>query len=159
MQDIINLVQSKINGAQDMLDDLIHNYADVPDTKRLDTTNLVMNQVHSYIHIVANLLLPRVDANGRNGDIVARNRTIIDDIEQLSEHMLMMHVDEPDNEFFNDLKKLADRLARAKRTVVDTIVPWAESNLTEEESQALMTQVGDQMSHETGVSSQAAAVP
>jgi hypothetical protein len=147
--EILELLHAKLNIARRVLAGLVANYESLDDNERLDQSNTVMDQVNSYIQIQQNLIFPVIRRTGEHDDIITRTKQVHDRIETLTEHAIMMHVDEPGYEYYDDLARLMGVLDLAEKTDHEVLFPWANAYLTDEDQYQMVGRVKEQTRHES----------
>lgn len=147
--EILEVIRTKMDMAQHVLRDLIKTYPYIDDTARIEKANLAFDNVQSYLQIEQNLLFPYIRKTGEHDDILDRAQAIQDRIDELLEKAVMVHVDEPDNQFYYSLDALLGLMEQAERVDNEAIFPWARVYLTEADHYTLITRVKDETLHET----------
>lgn len=147
--EILDVISAKLNLARRVAKDLVDNYKAMEDAERLEKANTILDQVNSYLQIEENLIFPFIRRQGECDDLMQRARDVHAEIEKLTEHAIMMHVDEPSGEFFNDMRRLVDLLDLAEKTDRQTVFPWAEAYLTPDDQVYIATKMKNQMAHES----------
>lgn len=146
--EILAVVQAKRNLAEQVLRDLIANYKALNDTVRLEKSNTIQDEINSYLQIEENLFFSYVRKAGDEA-ILPPIKAVHDEIEMISEHSIMMHVDEPSGEYYQDMLRLIEAIEKAKRNDDEILFPWAEKNLSEADQYEIATQFKNQMVHES----------
>lgn len=149
MREVMELLHAKLNIARQVLADLVRNYQDLNDDERLEKSDLVFGNVNSYVQIQGNLIFPLMTRTGEHDDLVQRSRTIHERIDALMEHAIMMHVDEPGFEYYDNLVRLQGLLDLMAKTDSETVFPWAETYLSEDEHYELIQHLNEQTRHES----------
>lgn len=147
--EILDVISAKLNLAQRVARELVDNYKMMEDAERLEKANTILDQVNSYLQIEGNLIFPFIRKNGECDDLLERARNVHQEIETLTEHAIMMHVDEPSGEFYNDMRRLIDLLDVARKTDQQAIFPWANAYLSEEDQLYVASKMKNQMTHES----------
>jgi hypothetical protein len=147
--EVINVVAGKRDLAQMVLQDLITNYKRLDDTQRLEKANTILDAVNSYLQIEENLFFPFMRKTGEHEDLIQRLKATHDRIDEVAEHAIMMHVDEPSGEFFHAVSNLQGLLDIAKRNDEEILVPWSHTYLTEEDQYYIATHLKNQMTQES----------
>lgn len=102
----------------------------------------------SYIRIEDNLIFPALRKKGLLQQEIAAIKAIQQEIENIIESSVMMHVDEPSCEFRDNLKALLKQLIRYRNIDQQQIFPYAKNAFSTNEMRALLKNVQEQMSHE-----------
>ncbi|HEY9745246.1 MAG TPA: hypothetical protein V6C99_03400 [Oculatellaceae cyanobacterium] len=147
--EVLEIISSKMEMAQHFLDDLLSNYDRLDDTARIDRANVVFDNITSYLQIEQNLLFPYIRKTGEHDDILEQALAVHDRIDEEMEKSVMVHVDEPDHQFYHGLDTIRGLLERAKRIDQEMIFPWARVYLSEEDHYALLNPLKEQTAHET----------
>jgi hypothetical protein len=147
--EILNVIAAKLNLAERVLEDLTANYRHLDDATRLEKANTILDEINSYLQIEENLLFPFMQRNGEYDDLLAKARAVHEQIEDLTEYAIMMHVDEPSGEFWKNMVKLKDLIVLARRADEEMIFPWAKVYLSERDQYYIATNMKNQMTHES----------
>jgi hypothetical protein len=147
--EILEIISSKLETAQYFLDDLLKNYERLEDTPRIEKANIIFENITSYLQIEQNLLFPFIKASREHDDILDRAQAIHDRIDEEMEKTVMVHVDEPDHQFYHGLGALARLLDEAKRVDHEAIFPWSRVYLSETDHISLLNHLKEQTAHET----------
>jgi len=147
--EVLDVVAGKRNLARMVLKDLITHYKQLDDTVRLEKANTILDSVNSYLQIEENLFFPFMKKTGEHDDLVIRIKDVHDRIDEVAEHAIMMHVDEPSGEFFHAVSNLAGLLDMAQRNDEDILFPWCNAYLTEEDQYYIATHLKNQMTQES----------
>lgn len=147
--EILEIISSKLETAQHFLDDLLKNYERLDDTPRIEKANIIFENISSYLQIEQNLLLPYIEATGEHNDILARACAVQNRLDDELEKVVMVHVDEPDRQFYHGLHTIAHLLEAAKQVDHEAIFPWAHMYLSEVDHFTLLNHIKEQTAHET----------
>ena len=147
--EVLDIIAAKRNLARRVQQDLVNNFKSLEDAERLEKSNLILDEVNSYLQIKENLLFPFIERQNKYEDMIARICAVHSDIEALTEHAIMMHVDEPSGEYWKDMIKLGDLLDRAQKTDEELLFPWAKAHLSDEDQYYIATHLKEQMTHES----------
>lgn len=147
--EVLDVLAAKRNLARRVLKDLIDNYKVLEDDERLEKSNTILDEVNSYLQIEENLFFPYIRKTGEHDDLIERIKAGHERIEEVSEHAIMMHVDEPSGEYYHQLMRLGDLLDIAKRTDEEVLFPWARAYLTEEEQYYIASHMKNEMVQES----------
>lgn len=146
---VLDVINSKMEIAQRFLRDLVVNYDQLDDTARIERANIGLGNVQSYLQIEQNLLFPLIERTGEDTDILARACRIQNQMDDVLERSVMVHVDEPDHEFYHGMERLLNLLEQAAEVDREFIFPWAKEHLTEEEQFSMLTNLQEQTAQET----------
>lgn len=149
MSEVIELLRVKLGIARRVLADLVGNYQRLNDDQRMEKSNIVLDQVNSYMQIEQNLLFPLMARTGDYRNVMERTRDIHDRIDSIVEKATMMHVDEPSFEYYDDMARLLGLLDALAENDNRGIFPWANAHLTDEDSYTLITRLKDETAHES----------
>ena len=150
---ILEFLNAKLNYASQLLDELILQYDALNDDGRLAKSNIILDNLRSYRRIKYNLLMPYLHAKrDLYEDIIAGDQEIHEMFEFIDEHAIQIHVDEPNHEYYDRMVQLREIVQRADRYDKTRLYPWFEQYLTEEDQQAITSQLDKQMNDETLVS-------
>jgi hypothetical protein len=147
--EVLNVLAAKRNLARRVLTDLVDNYKVLEDDERLEKSNTILDEVNSYLQIEENLFFPYIHKTGEHEDLLARIKAVHERIEEVAEHAIMMHVDEPSGEYYHRLVNLIELLDLAKRADEEILFPWAEAYLKEEEQYYIASHMKNQMIQES----------
>jgi hypothetical protein len=147
--EVLEIIAAKRNLARRVQQDLVDNFRKMEDAQRLEKSNTILDEVNSYLQIEENLIFPFIRRQGRQEDLIERVRLIHQEIETLTEHAIMMHVDEPSGEYWKDMIALGELLDRAKQADEDILFPWAKAYLSDEDQYYIATHLKEQMTHES----------
>jgi hypothetical protein len=147
--EIIEIISSKLETAQHFLDDLLKNYDRLEDTPRIEKANIIFENISSYLQIEQNLLFPFIKASKEHDDILARACVIQNRIDEELEKTVMVHVDEPDGQFYHGLQALSRLLDEAKRVDHEAIYPWSRVYLSETDHFSMLNHLKEETAHET----------
>ena len=147
--EVLDLIAAKRNLARRVLDEFITGYMAIDDTERLEKSNTILDEVNSYLQIEGNLIFPFIRKRGGYDEVIDRARAVHSKIEDVTEHAIMMHVDEPSGEYFNDMARLAEYLDQAKKVDEETIFPWARKYLSDADQLLIAKHLKEQMAHES----------
>jgi hypothetical protein len=147
--EILQVISAKLHLARRVVQDLTDNFKRLEDAERLEKSNTILDEVNSYLQIEENLIIPLMRRKGNYDDLIERIQTVHAEIDKLTEHAIMMHVDEPSGEYWKDMARLADLLDLADRTDHEVLFPWARVYLTEEDQYHIATNMKNQMVEES----------
>jgi hypothetical protein len=147
--EIRDLLQRKLDIAREQLNGLIQEYMNLNDDARLEKTNFAFDQITSYIQIERNLLFPVIHKRERGNDLIDPSIAIHEDMNQIMERAVMLHVDEPDFTFYDNLTGLLALLNKLADLDQQSVWPWLEKNLTEEDTATIIPRLQDQTIHES----------
>lgn len=147
--EVLDVVSAKLHLAQRVLKDLVDNFKKLEDAERLEKSNTILDEVNSYLQIEENLFIPFMRQKGNFDDLIERIQVVHEELDNLTEHAIMMHVDEPSGEYWKDMARLANVLDRADRMDQEVLFPWARVYLTEEDQYHIATNLKNQMVEES----------
>lgn len=147
--EVLEVLAAKRNLARRVLTDLVTNYKVLNDDRRLEKSNTILDGLNSYLQIEENLFFPFMHRTGEHEDLVLKIKAVHERIEEVAEHAIMMHVDEPSGEYYHRLVDLVELLDLAKRTDDEVLFPWAEAYLTEEDQYYIARNLKNQMVQES----------
>jgi hypothetical protein len=147
--EVLELIHAKLALAHRVLKDLIAHYEGMEDATRVEKSNTILDELNSYLQIEENLLFPFIRRTGEHEDLIERAKTVHQQIDYVTEHMVMMHVDEPGGDFYNRLLTLDNLLAEAERIDREVLFPWAKAYLSEADQDYIANHLKDQMTHES----------
>jgi hypothetical protein len=147
--EVLELMHAKLSMARRVLKDFIRHYEGMEDAPRLEKSNLIMDEVNSYLKIEENLVFPFIRRTGRHQDIIDRVRAVHEQIEYVTEHAIMIHVDEPGGEYYNFMVQLDNLLDLAAKLDEELVYPWARVHLSNEDQLYIATHLKGQMTHES----------
>lgn len=152
--DISDVIQTKLNYARRVLQELIDHYGRLDDTERMAKSNIFLDELNSYLQIKENMIFPLMQRSGEYDDLVARACAVHSEIDELkNERLVMIHVDEPDCSYYDILIRLAGLLEQSDKVDREAIYPWMRVYLSDEEKEYIMTHLKNQMVHESFPSS------
>jgi hypothetical protein len=146
---VLDIISSKLDIAQRVLRDLVSNYYSMDDTARIERANLVLDNVNSYLQIEQNILLPYIEGAEGNADILARLCEVQNRIDALLEKAVMVHVDEPDHQFYYSMEALQDLLRQAEQVDREVLFPWVRTYLVDADQPRMLDHLKEQTAHET----------
>ena len=149
MSEVMELLRAKLSIARRVLADLVQHYQQLDDDQRLEKSNIVLDQVNSYLQIERNLIFPMMEKTGSYQHVMDRTCDIHGRIEGIIERATMMHVDEPSFEYYDDMAGLLGLLDALADNDNRGIFAWANAHLTEEDSYYLITHLKDETAHES----------
>jgi hypothetical protein len=149
MSEVMELLRAKLGIARRVLADLVQHYQQLNDDQRLEKSNIVLDQINSYMQIEQNLLFPLMARTGDYRHVMERTRDIHGRIDAIIEKATMMHVDEPSFEYYDDMARLLGLLDALADNDNRGIFPWAAAHLTDEDSYHLITHLKDETAHES----------
>lgn len=150
--EVLDVLVDKRDLARLVLEDLISHYMQLDDTVRLEKANTILDSVNSYLQVEENLFFPFMQRTGEHDDLIARIKSVHDKIDEVAEHAIMMHVDEPSGEFYHELVNLVKLLELAKRNDEEVLFPWCQVYLTDADRYFIMTHLKNQMVQESSSS-------
>jgi len=147
--DILDVLAAKRNLARRVVKDLVEHYKTLDDTERLEKSNTILDEVNSYLQIEENQFFPFIRKTGEHEDLIRRIKDVHTRLEEVSEHAIMMHVDEPSGEYFHCMVKIGELLELAKRADDEILFPWAMAYLSEEDQYQIATHLKNEMVQES----------
>jgi hypothetical protein len=147
--EVLDIISSKLDVAQRVLRDLVSNYYSMDDTARIERANIVLDNVNSYLQIEQNILLPYIEGSEEHVDIFARVCEVQNKIDNLLEKAVMVHVDEPDHQFYYSMEALQKLLSQAEQADREALFPWVRTYLTDADQPRMLDHLKAQTAHET----------
>ena len=147
--ELLQVLAAKRNLARRVIQDLMENYQKLNDDQRLEKSSTILDEVNSYLQIEQNLFFPYIHKTGEHEDLIARMLALHERIEEVSEHAIMMHVDEPHGEYYYQVVNLGSLLDLAQRNDEEILFPWVEAYLTEDEQYYIASHMKNEMMHES----------
>lgn len=141
--EVLELLHAKLGIARRILRELVANYDNLSDNARQSASIEVLDDVNSYLQVKENLIFPYMAKNGEATDLMARSRAVDEQLEDITEHAIHMHVDETD--YYERLVTLLDLMDLAERTDQETIFPWARQYLNERDQLFIATHLKGQI--------------
>lgn len=151
MSEVLEFLKTKLTVARRELASLVQNYQQLNDDDRLAKSNLIFDHLNSYIQIEGNFLFPLLEkAEGQQG-VIERTRDLHDRIKEIAEKAIMLHVDEPGFEYYDEMNRLLGLVDALTQNDNESIFSWAEQNLSEQDSVAMMKRLRDQTVQESSM--------
>jgi len=147
--EILEVIHGKLNLARRVLHELIDNYKHLEDTPRLEKTTTIMDAINSYLQLEENLIFPYIRKTGEHDDLIDRAKSVHEQIENIIEHTINIHVDEPSGEYYDNLVRLLTLLEQAAKVDEDAIIPWARVYLSSTDQEYIARHLKEQMTHES----------
>lgn len=147
------MLTAKLNLASRLLDDWLERYHVMDNTERLELSETILDETRSYLQIEENLILPFMEKEGGNEELIHRVRVLHRRIEDLIGHAVMVHIDEPGNEYFYRMERMRGLLAEILKTNEETIFPWMRTTLTEADQRLIAARLKNQVGYESSGSS------
>lgn len=147
---ILDFVSDKLNFAMSVLDDLIANYDGMEDAERMEKSNTIFDNLRSYLRIEENLLMPCLERRKNEyTDLLEPIHLVHERINYVLEHAIMIHVDEPNHEYYNRMVQLRKLMEDARRNDQERLFPWLNQYLSESERNDIARQFNTQMNQES----------
>jgi hypothetical protein len=134
-------LETRLSMVQKELLSLVQGYQEFNDDVRMEKSKSVFYQIESYLQLKKVVILPLVQTDqSQNALFVSSIATkeLEDGIGKLIENTTMLHVDEPDLEFYNNLCALQERVNTMREQDQKNILPWLETHLSMEQAASLM---------------------
>ncbi len=148
--EVIDFVKSKLNFAILVLDDFIIRYGEMGDDERLEKSDTIFDNVRTYLRVEENMLLPALRRQETlYQDIIEEVHLVHEQINYVLEHTIMIHVDEPQHEYYNRMVQLRALLGKATELDHTRLFPWLDQYLDATERSQMGSKLDVQTTHES----------
>jgi hypothetical protein len=153
MGDLVRYLNSKLNRALEALNQLITYYEceDNPDRNHIiQQSGAIFDLVISYMKIEDNQIYPRFRRDGNLDREYHESRNLQREIEAIMDSSVLMHVDEPSNDFLDNLYALRRVLEHLRRLDQKLVFPQIQEGMTPEMEAEIDAHLQEEMLHEGG---------
>jgi hypothetical protein len=147
--EVFGFLKEKMDFAITELRHMIQNYDRLEDTDLMDQSSVIFDNIRSCMKIDANLLYPRVQYDPEFADELALSHRLHEDINYILDHSIMIHVDEPFDEYLNRMRSLLHLMEKYRQHDFDTLFPYIDRRLDDEERREIESHLVTQMQHES----------
>jgi hypothetical protein len=151
MSEVLEFLKTKLTVARRELASLVQNYQQLNDDERLAKSNLIFDHLNSYIQIEGNFLFPLLEKAEGQQRVIEQTRDLHERIKDIAEKAIMLHVDEPGFEYYDEMNRLLGLVDALTQNDNESIFLWAEQNLCEQDSVAMMKRLRDQTVQESSM--------